>query len=312
VPSEFSGITTTEGVQGYAGLGTGPNVFGGDFLRNTSVPEAKTTLTLTGLPPHTSISLSFLLATIASWDGIGCFAGVTDGFNVSVDGTTIFSEVFENSNCGAQTYAPPVGVELARRASLGFNTALVYYGDSAYDMGLDPTFQNIPHTSSTLMIEWFTSGGGWQGGTDESWAIDNVQVFIHGINTAPTVDADGPYSGKEGSAIAMSGANASDPDLNMLSYAWSVNSALCSFDDASALNPDLTCSDNSSYTATLSVEDGVNPAVSSDASVTVSNIAPTLGAISVDVALVPANTAFNASADFTDPGTLETHTDAWD
>lgn len=172
VPSEFSGITTNEGVQGYAGLGTGPNVFGGDFLRNTSVPEAKTTLTLTGLPPHTSISLSFLLATIDSWDGNGCFAGVTDGFNVSMDGTTIFSEVFENSTCGVQTYIPPVGVELARRASLGFNTAPVYYGDSAYDMGLDPTFQNIPHADSTLTIEWFTSGGGWQGGTDESWAID--------------------------------------------------------------------------------------------------------------------------------------------
>ena len=183
VPSEFSGTTTAEGVQGYAGLGTDLNVFGGDFLRNSDVSGAATTLTLTNLPPHDSISLSFLLAIIDSWDGdISCF-GTNDGFNVSVDGTTIFSEAFENSTCGVQTYIPSVGVELARRASLGFNTTAVYFGDSAYDMGLDPTFQNIPHTSSTLTIEWFTSGSGWQGGDDESWAIDNVQVILN--NAAP-------------------------------------------------------------------------------------------------------------------------------
>ena len=90
-----------------------------------------------------------------------------------------------------------------------------------------------------------------------------------------------------------------------------VDSALCSFDDASALNPNLTCSDNGSFTATLEVSDG-SETDSSDATVTVNNVAPSLGAISVDVALVPVNTAFNASADFTDPGTLDTHTAAWD
>src|SRR5688572_19911308 len=61
-PPEFSGVTTTEEVQGYAGLGTGLNVFGGDFLRNTSggnplgTPGSPTTLTLTGLPHHSSIN----------------------------------------------------------------------------------------------------------------------------------------------------------------------------------------------------------------------------------------------------------------
>jgi len=65
-PAQFSGVTTTEAVQGYAGLGTGLNVFGGDFLRNTSAPPLNTTLTLTSLPSHTSISLGFLLAIIDS------------------------------------------------------------------------------------------------------------------------------------------------------------------------------------------------------------------------------------------------------
>jgi len=45
-------------------------------------------------------------------------------------------------------------------------------------MGLDPVFQNIPHTAGTLTIEWFAGGSGWQGGSDESWAIDNVEVIL--------------------------------------------------------------------------------------------------------------------------------------
>jgi hypothetical protein len=35
-PVVFTGVTTTESVQGYAGVGTGENVFAGRFLRNTT------------------------------------------------------------------------------------------------------------------------------------------------------------------------------------------------------------------------------------------------------------------------------------
>ena len=140
-----------------------------------------------------------------------------------------------------------------------------------------------------------------------------INVYVKAAdNASPTANAGGSYSGNEGTAIAMNGATASDPNLDTLTYAWTVDSASCSFNDASALNPELTCSDNGSYTATLSVDDGVNPAVSSDATVTVSNVAPTLGAISVDMALVPVNTTINASATFTDPGTLDIHAASWD
>jgi len=102
-------------------------------------------------------------------------------------------------------------------------------------------------------------------------------LLVRVSNAPPTANAGGPYSGNEGSAIAMSGASASDPNAgagDTLSYLWSVNSPLCSFSNANILNPNLTCSDNGSFTVTLSVNDGVNPAVTSNASVTVSNIAP--------------------------------------
>ena len=94
------------------------------------------------------------------------------------------------------------------------------------------------------------------------------------VNEPPAAEAGGPYTGNEGSAIAMSGATASDPDGDTLTYTWSSYSALCSFDDAALLNPNLTCSDNGSFTVALEVSDGIET-VSSDASVTVSNVAPT-------------------------------------
>jgi hypothetical protein len=58
------------------------------------------------------------------------------------------------------------------------------------------------------------------------------------------------------------------------------------------------------------VKDGLNTA-SSSASVTVNNVAPTLGAITIPTYLVPINTVINASAPFTDPGTLDSHTAVW-
>lgn len=131
------------------------------------------------------------------------------------------------------------------------------------------------------------------------------------LNQPPTVDAGGYYSSDEGSAIVLDTATASDPDQDPLIYNWSVDSDLCSFDDPSLLNPTVTCADNGSFTATLDVSDGTIT-VSSVASLTVNNVAPTLNVISLDKTLVPINTPINASADFTDPGSLDTHTAVWD
>lgn len=183
VPTEISGGSTTQGVSGYAGLGPAGNQFGGLFLRNeqVGVDLKKATLTLVNLPTHTAIDIDFLFATIDSWDGVNSPAG-PDRFNVTVDGATIFSEVFENSNSGIQTYSPPPGVELARRQELGFTVGTSFYGDSAYNMGLDPAFTNIAHSSDSVTIEWFTSDlSTWQGFTDESWAIDNLSVTLTGV-----------------------------------------------------------------------------------------------------------------------------------
>ena len=187
MPTEFSGAGGVEGVQGYDGIGTGSNVFSGHFLRNASTgnPAPESILTLTGLPTHDGIELNFLLAIIDSWDGSSSHG--PDYFNVEIDGNLIFHKTFTNIFGKSQTYNPPPGVQLVSYQTHQnlWGSYWSYDDDSAYNMGLDPVFDNISHTSSTLTIKWWASGSGWQGGNDESWAIDNVEVIVNTPNTVP-------------------------------------------------------------------------------------------------------------------------------
>ena len=144
----------------------------------------------------------------------------------------------------------------------------------------------------------------------------HVRVFVLAAasNEPPAVDAGGPYSGDEGTAIGLSGASALDPDGDTLTYSWTVSDALCSFDDAMLLNPELTCSDNGTFTATLSVEDGTAPAVTSDATVTVSNVAPAITAVTgpIDPVDIGDQSLVSVDVTFTDPGSADTHDVTWD
>lgn len=199
VTATYSGYANIQGVQGYAGIGTGSNVFSGNFLQNDSggtaenpqsIPPITTTLTLTGLPTHTSINVGFLMAAINSWDGLAGTHGFAGGnnFNVGINGTLIFAASFDNFFAFNQDYVPPPGVQLTSRpfTDLGFPdpTGRAFFTDSAYNLGLDPSFNNIPNTSSTLTIDFYSAGPGWQGGTDESWAIENLSISLD--DTSPT------------------------------------------------------------------------------------------------------------------------------
>ena len=186
VTAAIGGAGATEGTQGYSAFG-----FGSNFLRNDTGgdPASATTLTLSGLGAHTSISLGFLLAVIDSWDGTqGCGP---DFFNVRLDGSSIFSTDFANvrdGSCGphSQSYGTANALLFPTNANIDFSgssTSVGFSGwnDAAYDMALESLFQNVAHTGNTATFEFFASGNGWQGFGDESWGIDNVQVTLNGV-----------------------------------------------------------------------------------------------------------------------------------
>jgi len=178
LPPELSAPgAALEGVQGYAGLGTVERRFEGNFLRYSAEPILPTTLVLTGLPPHESVGVGFLLAVIDSWDG-------AELFQVRVDGQLLFSHWFQLATGDSSSYDAPPGALLSSGSDLGFSGGSFFNRDRAYDLAVDPAFRSIPHTGSTLTVEWTLdaiSGGGaqnWQAGADESWAIDELSVVL--------------------------------------------------------------------------------------------------------------------------------------
>ena len=192
LPAELTGPgVQVEPCQGLAGLGAPGNQFGGNVLRYHTQALHETTLTLTDLPAHTEVSLSFLLALLDSWDG-------TELMEVLVDGQLLFSHWFQLALGDASSYDAPPGALLSAGTNLGWSAGSYYGRDRAYDLSVEPAFSGIPHTASTLTVTWrlgAVSGGAaqnWQGGMDESWAIDNLVVATGGGTSAAPLPDVGP------------------------------------------------------------------------------------------------------------------------
>ena len=211
LPTEFTQVANSSvitDVQGYDGLGSGLNTFSGSFLHNTtggtaglpgSQPSEPITLVLSDLPEHTSLDLNFLLAIIENWDGNtsagdaqGDPVDYPDSFSVAVDGGVVYSVAFDQQLTGDtydlladDVYAAANGVLLQHNRSDLFTPAggnhPIYINDSAWDLGIDASFDAISHTASTATIQFYAGGAGYQGGDDESWAIDNVEVILNGL-----------------------------------------------------------------------------------------------------------------------------------
>jgi len=183
VPPEFSASgARVVRVQGFERLGSPANAFAGHFLRYDGPDLASVSLTLRRLPPHRTVSLSFLLAVIDSWDG-------TEVLEVRLDDRTLFSHWFQLARGDTSSYRAPAGALLSAGTDLGFMGGVYYDHDRAYDVSADPAFSGIPHTADSVRVTWkiriLPSAGSrsqqWQGGDDESWAIDNVRVEVAGI-----------------------------------------------------------------------------------------------------------------------------------
>lgn len=194
---EWTGVTGTTGVVGFSTLpadgssnlpvafrtfsqgmlhnATGGNIGNGTFIGDPGSPSI---LTLTGLPSHTGLSIGFLLAVVDSWDGSLNFPVSPDFFEIKVDGTVVFSHTFAiASSFGTYTGGSMSGLlnnSSSGQPNLGFN----FWGDEGYDLSLATGLQAISHTSATAVIEFRAFGGGWQGGIDESWGMDNLEIGV--------------------------------------------------------------------------------------------------------------------------------------
>jgi hypothetical protein len=160
--------------------------------------------------------------------------------------------------------------------------------------------------------------------------IDNArQVFIHAEtmqntdqvrvltkhNNPPAVNGGGNRSGNEGSTINLTGV-ASDPDLDPLTYQWTFSAsgdhpAGCTYGGTTSLTATVTCDDDAVVTATFKAKDAYHAFVTAaPVTVTVNNVAPAIGSVTLPAGEVPLATPVNLSATFSDLGTFDTHNNA--
>jgi len=139
----------------------------GSYNGNYSLSNS-TTLTLTGLPAHTQLALSFDLYLFNTWDGENTTFG-KDYFSLS--GDVVGAWTFTNHQPEGQSY---IGTP-DEIYGTGVTATHVYRGlDST---GFGDQFL-INHTGDSFSVTF----GGPTSQTDEWWGIDNVKVTV---NTVP-------------------------------------------------------------------------------------------------------------------------------
>jgi PKD domain len=148
----------------------------------------------------------------------------------------------------------------------------------------------------------------------ENSAFSATRTLTIDTNDPPTANAGADVSGNEGSTIALNGSG-SDPDDDPITFKWTYApvsgvdaGATCSFaPNDTAEDPTITCTDDGTYRATLTVEDSKGATSSDDATVMVSNADPVVTAVNETPPPYAMGSTVVVSANFTDAGTNDTH-----
>jgi hypothetical protein len=142
------------------------------------------------------------------------------------------------------------------------------------------------------------------------------QLFTVTPNEFPTADANGPYTGDEGSPITFNASESSDPEEKPMEYRWDFDGDdTWDTDWSTSPTAEYTWGDDYSGTVKLEVRDEIGKTDISTTNVTINNVAPTatfetLGQPNPQFILP--NQKLTFTGNFTDPGWEDTHTATWD
>ncbi len=182
-------------------------------------------------------------------------------------------------------------------------TAMVNYGDGSGDqpLALTETTFHLSHAYPAGQAGPFTVRVTVR--DDDGGAGSAEATVTAEVNRAPVANAGPPASGAEGSAVSFDGSHSMDPDGSPLTYAWDFGDG----SSGSGATPSHTYADNGTYAVKLTVSDGTLSGEATTSAV-ITNVAPNVGNIVAPLDPLEVGTDVAASAGFTDPGRLDTHT----
>jgi CSLREA domain-containing protein len=145
---------------------------------------------------------------------------------------------------------------------------------------------------------------------DDDGGADRGAVYVLDLsefNNAPIADVGGPYSIAEGEAITLDASASTDPDLDMLSFAWDLDDDGL-YDDAVGSTPSvpwatlvtLGIDDDGSYPVAVRVDDGNGAIDTAAATLTIVNTPPTIAATGPST--ISPGATFTLDLSVSDPG----------
>lgn len=195
--------------------------------------NASPTLTLTGLAPHTSYSLSLDFIAIYSNDGDEPFT-ITDSSGNTLQPATSFSGVSFNNQCFPHACPPqdqPPTTGSSGVVDLGYGT----FYDSGH--GYDLTYTGVSSSTGTLVITIAeTASQGW---SDEGWVLDNVAVTTNTASSG-TKSCQGQSASEvstdQGPAYVSPGVTVDDSGSNVVFTGTSGDDVIIGTDGADLIN----------------------------------------------------------------------------
>jgi PKD repeat protein len=133
------------------------------------------------------------------------------------------------------------------------------FGDGGVASGPSPTHSYSVDGSFTVTLTVTDNDG--LTGTDSTSAVINPA----GGNTPPVAQANGPYSGTEGSAVQFSSSGSLDPDGSIVTYAWDFGDGSMS----ATANPSHTYVAAGTYNVSLTVTDDAGDSTSDATTATI-------------------------------------------
>lgn len=196
---------------------------------------------------------------------------------------------------------------------------------------LDPPGANGTPGSGIAKIEYKIDDGAWAT-YDGTFTVANGAhtrtIYYHAIDIAGNVEADNsttvvintsPVLNQNNSSVtvdegqqALNTGTYSDADGDNLVLSASAGSIVMNADGTWSWQFDATDGPAQSQTVTITADDGNGGVAQVSFDLIVNNVNPMITSITVPLDPTAVNTSVNASASFTDPGILDTHSATWE